>query len=402
MNPNNISVFLDVALSLTFFYFVTSMFVSGIVEFINTAFENRSYFLWYALKKLQSSNANQSWLSYQMAEIKGFFTNFFGKADSKNEFSGWLRIFQEHPMINNLECDKGKWRSTAVSYISSDTFVRVVRDMLNKLGETTTPTDVKANLDSADVKGSLDELKNFIDKIDGEDFKAILKTIANQSSTIKDFEKKLATWYNQYMDHVSGWFKRHTRFWVMGISLIVTICLNLNTIVITKQLSSDKTLRDNIVAMAEKTVKSVTSDSTIKDSLSAAFFFKNDTTFRKYLKANYSQLIKKDTTIKKDTIIIINPLNEVTKIQYSEAVAKFLESNIEGLGLNIGYNFKETTCGKKFCEVFYQNNTDVWTTLLGWLLTMAALSFGAPFWFDILIKLVNVRNVMKKPDSKSN
>lgn len=54
MLNNNISVFLDVALSLTFFYFITSMFVSGIVEFINTIFEKREAFLQKALEKLQN------------------------------------------------------------------------------------------------------------------------------------------------------------------------------------------------------------------------------------------------------------------------------------------------------------------------------------------------------------
>ncbi len=401
MPTNNISVFLDVALSLTFFYFVTSMFVSGIVEFINTAFENRSYFLWYALKKLQSYNPVQSWFSYQMAEIKGFFTNLFKKVDvQKNNYSGWLDDFQKHPMIKNLECDKGKWRSTAVSYISSDTFVRVVRDMLNnKLGETTISTDEKKKIDIIDEKGKLDELKTLIEAFDKGDFKDILKTISSQSSSVKDFEDKLANWYNQYMDYVSGWFKRHTRFWGMGISFIVVVCLNLNTIVITKQLSSDKTLRDSIIAMAEKTVKSV-GDSTEKDSLSAPKFFKDDSTFRKYLTLNYPNLVDTPSKNKKDTTI--NTRTGVSKIQYQEAVAKYLESNIQGLGLKMGYTFKEETCCKKFCEAFTQNNTTFWTTLLGWLLTTAALSFGAPFWFDILVKLVNVRNVMKKPDGKSN
>jgi len=30
--------------------------------------------------------------------------------------------------------------------------------------------------------------------------------------------------------------------------------------------------------------------------------------------------------------------------------------------------------------------------LLGWLITAAALTFGAPFWFDVLGKLARVRN----------
>ena len=36
-------------------------------------------------------------------------------------------------------------------------------------------------------------------------------------------------------------------------------------------------------------------------------------------------------------------------------------------------------------------------TFLGWLLTAIALSVGAPFWFDLLCRLVNIRNLGIKP-----
>jgi hypothetical protein len=35
--------------------------------------------------------------------------------------------------------------------------------------------------------------------------------------------------------------------------------------------------------------------------------------------------------------------------------------------------------------------------LLGWTLTVAALAFGAPFWFDALGKLARLRNTGDKP-----
>ncbi len=38
--------------------------------------------------------------------------------------------------------------------------------------------------------------------------------------------------------------------------------------------------------------------------------------------------------------------------------------------------------------------------LCGWLLTALAVSLGAPFWFDLLSKLVNVRHGMSKPKVK--
>jgi hypothetical protein len=45
----------------------------------------------------------------------------------------------------------------------------------------------------------------------------------------------------------------------------------------------------------------------------------------------------------------------------------------------------------------------IWITILGWLITAVALSAGAPFWFDMLKRLVNIRNAGIKPDtSKTN
>jgi hypothetical protein len=37
--------------------------------------------------------------------------------------------------------------------------------------------------------------------------------------------------------------------------------------------------------------------------------------------------------------------------------------------------------------------------LLGWFLTIAAISLGAPFWFDLLNKFMNLRNAGTKPES---
>jgi hypothetical protein len=42
---------------------------------------------------------------------------------------------------------------------------------------------------------------------------------------------------------------------------------------------------------------------------------------------------------------------------------------------------------------------DQWLTMaLGWLITAFAVSLGAPFWFDLLNKFVNVRASGKAPE----
>jgi hypothetical protein len=37
--------------------------------------------------------------------------------------------------------------------------------------------------------------------------------------------------------------------------------------------------------------------------------------------------------------------------------------------------------------------------LIGWILTIVAVSLGAPFWFDMLNKMMNIRSAGKKPES---
>ena len=40
----------------------------------------------------------------------------------------------------------------------------------------------------------------------------------------------------------------------------------------------------------------------------------------------------------------------------------------------------------------------VWNHLLGWIVTVLAISLGAPFWFDVLNKIMNLRNAGRATD----
>lgn len=42
-------------------------------------------------------------------------------------------------------------------------------------------------------------------------------------------------------------------------------------------------------------------------------------------------------------------------------------------------------------------NNGIWNTILGWLLTAGAASLGAPFWFELVNKLVNLRASGRRP-----
>jgi hypothetical protein len=66
-----------------------------------------------------------------------------------------------------------------------------------------------------------------------------------------DFDRALKNvedWYDGAMDRVSGWYKRHVQWILLGIGFLTAIFINADSINIAKALFQDKTLRDAIVA----------------------------------------------------------------------------------------------------------------------------------------------------------
>jgi hypothetical protein len=55
---------------------------------------------------------------------------------------------------------------------------------------------------------------------------------------------------------------------------------------------------------------------------------------------------------------------------------------------------------KNVTKVDFQGEKLLWV-ILGWVLGIIAISMGAPFWFDLLVKLVNVRKAGIKPESEN-
>jgi hypothetical protein len=153
--------------------------------------------------------------------------------------------------------------------------------------------------------------------------------------------KGIEDWYNSAMDRVSGWYKRYAQHWLLVFGAVAAIALNVDSIYIVKQLSINKTQRDAIVNSAAAAVS--------------------------------------------------KPPAEHTPPATVEEAIKGLTKSIKDAntaGLPIGWHDDE------------HNKVDCWQLFVGWLLTAVAVSFGAPFWFDILNKLMVVRATVK-PKEKS-
>jgi len=192
-------------------------------------------------------------------------------------------------------------------------------------------------------------------------------------------------WFDGVMDRLSGWYKRKSQYVALIIGLILAIILNVDSITLAKHLWREPAVRQALAANAE-------------------------------------QFLMENPDIKKTTEGEVEP---------REAIKAFQEQ-FDGLILPIGWDIRswqplkdenneirKTKDGAVLCASsdvpgpiriwnkqctqitnLPTNFSDRGLKVLGLLLTALAAMQGAPFWFDILKKLVNVRSTGINPDEK--
>lgn len=225
------------------------------------------------------------------------------------------------------------------------------------------------------------------------------------------FKENLEKWFDDTMERVTGWYKRGTHVRLFVIGFIIAIIGNVDTIKIYHVLSTDEVAREQMVKMAIEQRESYATlinrdrESNPTDTASEDPILMNDSIF----KATF-QLVFRDA--KNAQNIMGTGWRSETKLKIVDSLRLLSEDSkkkIAALRLDTLPAAKAEIKKldqqlKKYSERIEGINTFSWDkfngflSILGWLLTAIALSFGAPFWFDLLNKLVNIRAAGKKPE----
>lgn len=350
------SSILEVAIGMVFVYLLMSLICSAANEIIESFLKNRATDLERGLREM----FNQ-------------------------EGGGHLaQVFYNHPMINGLF--QGKYRRAAdkaigrldylrptnlPTYIPARNFSYAVLDLLlHPPAEASVPRDDAAGGVAAAVAPvnvsplpiSVDAVRTAITRnLSHTEAGRALRTLAEQSGEdINALRENMEAWFNGAMDRVSGHYKRRTKWIIFVLGFSLTAFLNVNTITVANRLSSDNTLRSVIVARAEA--------------------FANRANGQPQQQAAGGGQ---------------------TNVGDAETAKTAFDANkaeLEGLGLPIGW-----PGGFHFVwpwEAEFKGYENLWGPLIGWLLTAGAISMGAPFWFDMLNKIMVIRSTVK-PHEKS-
>jgi hypothetical protein len=237
------------------------------------------------------------------------------------------------------------------SYISARAFARSLIDLLSPQG--------------SGGKTMVGELKGLVEKLpDTLPAKAALRTLLRDAGDDLDrFRRSLEQWYDEHMGRVSGWYKRWSqwRLFVAGVAL--ALVMNVNSIAIGRALYEDEPLRNSVVAQA-------LSANGCPDASEAA----------------QEECLRGQVDVLRNLSV---PLGwDVGGA--ATACREFNEGHdcLPNVGRWLPYWWSEAAD---------QGFGRTLLTPMGWLLTAAAVSFGAPFWFDALSKLGSLRTAGRRP-----
>jgi len=410
------NVALDVVIGLVFVYLLYSLYATIIMEIISSSCGLRARNLNYAIRRMlmdertyrkhkiklkvfgkvlfktDINTPRTHWLFEGISRILASFLQPFGwTINMKNR--GLYDAFFRQPSIVTL-CGGGI--SNKPSYLSGENFSKAVIDSLKGDEE-----DLSV---LASVQAGLDE--DTLLPADSETKKQLLSLLKDANNDLVKFKILLERWYNDTMERSIGWFKRSTQVILVVIGFVLVISFNVDSIAIIKKLSKDKDAREQMVKLATDFEN---------DNRTAIEFIKvNDTAnlnsnlnarldslhgIRKALEADMKNarnilasdwnvpeyltihpktisISKTDTAIylKNDSMVVFSKSLDVKLIKRSLREKKKKKGQI-----------RVSTVYYKIRYVLNINR--VW----GYLLTILALSMGAPFWFDLLNKLVKLR-----------
>lgn len=187
------------------------------------------------------------------------------------------------------------------------------------------------------------------------------------------------TWFNESMDRLGGWYKRKSQVLAFFIGLAFAIVLNVDSIALIDHLWKEPAVRDALVANATEFANENSEIPSIPvgdNEITSAV---------EYFNAQF-----------KDLNIPLGWESEVVDLEPNQTcqIIPVRQSAVWGFKGNLPANQ---------CQKISNAPADAagWSVkFIGIIFSAAAAAQGAPFWFDILKKVVNIRGTGAKPDDK--
>jgi hypothetical protein len=350
------SVYIELAIGLALAFFLLSLLVSGAQEAVNRAFGIRGKFLWAYLGDLLEgpTAGNKSRLPASLADILLRLPS--NKLPRKDQGSEDPRPqFDPRPPPASVTQDRS---------LTQDLYERLQGiDFSSKRGRSNINHIPPARFAVAIVE--LVEGKHNGDVGKWLEEPAVAKSplrvplAALWRSADNDREKfRLAVerWFDGEMERLTQHYRRSVR-WVIGVlAVLVTLLVGLDAIAYGKALLTDQAFRSEVVAVASGNPDKV---ALLKDRCVALGGADGQS---------------------------LDPYACVDKVLAEPAVTTLFRDALFGVRVEPGGTTRWSLNGREWRQRLF--DPEHW---LGYLMTIVALLFGAPFWWDVLRRFTGVR-----------
>jgi hypothetical protein len=340
------SQILDVGIGLFLIYLLMSIVCSAIREGVEGYLKTRAKFLERGIQELLNgvSGGNLAADIYNHPLVYGLFP---GAYKPRSSTAGQPAENAENAENGGTSAG-GYWFSTNLpSYIPASNFAAALLDRVARGPVGSDSTDTRKP-EIASVRQKIAALDN------PQVTRVLLAALDAADDDLAAAQKNIEAWYNSAMDRVSGWYKRRTQLVLLVLGLVVTVLANVDSLAVARHLYHDQAARQALVGRA--------------------------------------QALDRESPPKGVTLQSVT--GELEKIQ-----------------LPIGWSDPRVFKGSGITRLpspsdllKAEQRSGLWNvarrSLLGWLITALAISLGAPFWFDVLNRVMVIRSTVK-PHEKS-
>jgi hypothetical protein len=350
------SPMLEVAIGLVLLYLLLGLLCTAVNELVAQAFNLRAETLW--------------------ATVRGLMNDPGGNGAAKDLYN--------HPLIRSLSVRNGDKQDRGgddpakrakPSYIPASIFSLAILDMIaNPAGQQGAPLHVT----TADLLADLPK-----STLPPEVQQALVPLIHAAHGNIDQARKNIEVWYDSTMERASGWYKQRVQKITLFVGFLTVFYANADTIMFVDALWANPLQRAQLVEVARNWRPPVGTH------LDAA------------TKTTPDAIASSDTATGVDSF----PSNNTPGTGTAGAIAQpGLPPIPPALQSLLGWSGPIDPHARNYVRTdprrFPGNDWEWLYKLLGLLLSTFAASLGAPFWFDILNKIVNIRSSGTSPNEE--
>jgi hypothetical protein len=193
--------------------------------------------------------------------------------------------------------------------------------------------------------------------------KTLLTLFDDAKHDVEKLKENIEVWFNNAMDRVNGWYKRRSQLVIAILAGLMAVTINVDAILVFRHLQTYPAAGEAIVGQA-------------------------------------TQFAKKNSSSIPDTSVDGHDVSGLTEQFHT------VQQKLEDLAIPIGWFKCGTPAQEKNGQVLpdYSDFAAIKRLAvqhaIGWLLTALAATLGAPFWFDMLNRVISIRAAGKPPEEE--